>query len=133
MLSNAVPAYETYVVDVEALDDARDFEVIVHALVLGAWHRVIQGDDETACAVPFQVRQSFRPITRREVLSERAVFDAPASPMCRDCFTEHELTRALANDRAAVEREIREAEDERRKNDEFFAALKLKRKPQGER
>jgi hypothetical protein len=128
---NAATQYATYVVDVEDIADSRDFEVIVHALLGGAWHRVVTGVDETACGVPFMVRH--RPITRREVLSERQVFDAPASPMCRDCFHEHELTRALANDRAALEREIKEAEIQRKRDEEFFAALKRKRPTQGDR
>ena len=132
---DAAQQYETHVVDVEDLEDSPDFEFNVQALVAGAWHRTISGPhviDETACSHPFTVRH--RPVMRREVLSERAVFDTPAAPLCSDCFTPHEILRARERDAAEVERERQQTEADKQRWDGFFVTLHTKRPPtQGDR
>lgn len=126
---NAAPAYETYVVDVESIDDATDFEVVVQALVMGAWHRTMPGEPmELACECPVPVRH--HPPTRREQLTNRG-----GTPLCTEgCFTARELAKAIANDEKTAAREAAEEQLETQRREEFFAALKSKRKPtQGER
>lgn len=118
---NAAPAYETYVVDdPDEPGVVPDFEVVVQALVMSRWHRTVVGADETACGVPYRIATTPK---RRELLTHR---DAP---LCADCFTAHELTRAMENDRDALEREMRADEERRKRDEEFFAALKRKRTP----
>ncbi len=119
-MHDAAVAYETYVVDVADLDDVPDFEVVVQALVLSRWHRTVAGADETACGVPYRI--AITP-TRREQLTHR---DAP---LCADCFTAHELTRAMEADRKSLERELKLDDERRKRDEEFFAALKKKRPP----
>jgi hypothetical protein len=124
-MDGALAAYETYVVDVEDSIDVPDFEVVVQAIVMGLVHRTIPGEHETSCGVPFRLATT---PTRREQLTERG------GKLCADCFTPHELAKAKANDVRDAERERRDEAEESRKRDEFFAALKTKRKPtQGER
>lgn len=124
-MHDAAVAYETYVVDVADLDD---FEVVVHALVLGAWHRTMPGDPlELACDCPVPVKHY--PPTRREMLTNRG-----GTPLCTEgCFTPRELAKARANDERAAAREAAEEQEEQQRREDFFDRLKRNRKPTGER
>jgi hypothetical protein len=128
-MDGSLAAYETYVVDVEDIIDVPDFEVVVQALVMGAWHRTMPGEPmELACECPVPVRH--HPPTRREQLTNRG-----GTPLCTEgCFTARELAKAIANDERTAVKEAAEEQLETQRREEFFAALKKNRKPtQGER
>lgn len=121
---DAAVAYDTRVVDDPdaPVHVAPDFEVVVQALVMGAWHRTIPGEPiELACECPVPVRHY--PPTRRELLTNRG-----GTPLCTDgCFTPRELERARLNDEKTLAREAAEEAEEQKRRDEFFASLRKKR------
>lgn len=121
----------SYALDTEVIDDPETpempriaigrvvtAELTMQVLLLGNWHRRLPDADETSCGVPFRVMTT---PPRREVLTHRD------GPLCLDCFTGHEMRKAESNDRAAIEREDKQFEEDERKRAEFFASLHKKR------
>lgn len=94
--SATATAYDTYVVDIDDIDDAPivDQEEVMQAFVGGAWHRTLPGEPNVpACGMPVPVRQI--PDKRGERLTQ---FEGV---LCADCFTQHEIAFANAKDEAA--------------------------------
>jgi hypothetical protein len=105
---DAAAAIDTLVVDDPDATPAPTFgrvataELTMQILVLGQWHRRTPDLAETSCGVP--VRMVETPM-RREVLTFRASQGQPAADMCPDCFTPHEIKRAIEVDLAALKAE----------------------------
>jgi hypothetical protein len=90
-------SFDTYVVDVDDLDEQPSIavgrvstaELTMQVAVMGVWHRRTPDLSSTACGILYH--SQYAP-TRREEL---------CTPLCRECFTQFELT--IANARAEKE------------------------------
>lgn len=89
-------------------------DLVAHVLVLGQRHRRTPDLRETSCGVP--IHSEFYP-PLREALTHR---DTPGG-LCTDCFTPHEILRAMQADADAIN-----AEDELRRRRELEEAAQRK-------
>jgi hypothetical protein len=101
MFDGVAAVVETLVVDdpdaatAAAIGRVTTAELTMQILVLGQWHRRTPDLAETSCGVP--VRMVETPM-RREVLTFRATQGQPPGDLCPECFTGHEIKRAIEHD-----------------------------------
>lgn len=124
-------AYDTFVTDdpddpapLPTFGRVSTEDLVAHIIVLGQRHRRTPDLSETACGVP--IHSEF-------VVPLREQLTCKDGGLCAECFTPHELIRAVQNDNAAAAAAEADEEKHKRESDERLAKRWKRPTSQGDR